>query len=351
MLSWIDSIFATPAEKTHTIGRRALKNLITHNKEHSFLLAQPIEMWYSAGTSMALESYIEIVVQILIEAEEASIPFYKILGACLFILGNENHALRIKAAKLLRILEERQHKSSKLQDLEISVSDKTAAIYKLAHFEVSSRLAKHHSELAFHIFSDFSYYFKGMKAEQQRSMIAAMLPWVQTIELQLDPNGGPAAPSYMILVNLVELTISYGTNLHNEISALWQALATGPHGGNVQLVLDFIISLCLDRREQNFVPFAKQIVVHLASTPAGLKVIEFLLLHITPKAMVQERKESSSTPPEVAVFPYSADLSTILPTGNKQVRDFRPLNNVNVLTLIPSRDIPWDKSVSYCSST
>ena len=320
MLSWIDSIFATPAEKTHAIGRRALKNLITHNREHAFLLAQSIEMWYIAGTPMALESYMEVVLRILTASEESTIPFYKVLGACLFVLGNENHGLRIKSAKLLRTLEERQHKNSKLQDLDISVSDKTAAIYKLAHFEASSRLAKQHSELAFYIFSDFSYYFKGMKADQQRSMIAAMLPWVQTIELQLDPNGGPAAPSYMILVNLVELTISYGTILHNEISALWQALATGPHGGNVQLVLDFIIFLCLDRREQNFVPFAKQIVVHLASTPAGLKVIEFLLLHVTPKAMVQERKEISSIPPEIAVFPYSADLSTVLPTGNKQVR-------------------------------
>ena len=326
MLSWIDSIFATPAEKTHVIGRRALKNLIMHNKEHSFLLARSIEMFYHAETSLALESYIEVVVQILTDYKENNAPFYKVLGACLFILGNENNGLRMRSAKLLRTLEERQQKNSKLQDLDISVSDKTAAIYKLAQFEVSSRLSKQHSELAFHVFSDFSFYFKSMKADQQRSMVAAILPWVQTVELQIDQSGDPSAPSYMILVNLFEITVLYGTVLHNEISALWQALATGPHGGNVQLVLDFIISLCLNRREQNFVAFAKQIVVHISSTPAGLKVIEFLLMHITPKSMVQERRDNVSAPPDASTFSYLADLSTILPSGNKQVSFLFPYN-------------------------
>ncbi|KAK5047402.1 Cell morphogenesis protein PAG1, partial [Cryomyces antarcticus] len=93
----------------------------------------------------------------------------------------------------------------------------------------------------------------------------------------------------MLLVNLFEITVRCSTALHNEILALWQALATGPHAGNVQLVLDFIINLCLEKKEQNFVDYAKQIVVFLSGTPAGLKVVDFLLLQINPKAMVVEK--------------------------------------------------------------
>ena len=89
-------------------------------------------------------------------------------------------------------------------------------------------------------------------------MVAAILPWIQIIELKVDPNGGPTAQSYVLLANLFEITIKSSSALHNEVQALWQALATGPHAGNVQLVLDFIMSLCLDRREQNFVEYAKQ---------------------------------------------------------------------------------------------
>lgn len=320
MLSWIDSIFETVSDKTHAIGRRALKNLITSNKGHPYLLPHMIEKCYTASSTKALESYYEVVTQVLIESDEVLIPFWKVLSASLYTLGSENNILRIKSLRMLRALEERELKNSKLQDLEISSSDKTIAVYKLAQFETSRRLASNHSELAFHVFSEFSGHFSSLPPDHQRNMVAAMLPWIQTIELQLDPQGGPTVGSYMLLANLFEITVRCGTALHNEIQALWQALATGPYGGNVQLILDFFISLCLEKREQNFVDYAKQIVVYLSSTPAGAKVIEFLLLQITPKTMFADEKEKRSTMnvPANHAMPYLAALDAVLPSSNKQ---------------------------------
>ena len=123
----------------------------------------------------------------------------------------------------------------------------------------------------------------------------------------------------MLLVNLFEITVRSGNALHNEIQALWQALATGPYGGNVQLILDFIINLCLDKREQNYVDISKQIVVHLSSTPAGQKVVEFLLLQINPRSLVTEKREPAQPPADAINLPYLADLSALLPSSNKQV--------------------------------
>ncbi|KAI9787226.1 MAG: Cell morphogenesis protein PAG1 [Geoglossum umbratile] len=318
MLSWIDTIFNTPSDKMHKIGRRALRNLIVHNKSFTHLLERSIQMCYVAASPKALESFFEVVTEVLIEHPDYPLPFSSVLGAGLFTLGNDKSEIRSKSALLLRTLEERQQKSSKIQDFDISISDKTTAVYKLAQFEISKRLTKQHSELAFLVFSEFTKYFKNLDPNHQRNMVAAILPWIQTIELQLDPNGGPTAVSYMLLANLFEITIKFSNSLHNEVQALWQALATGPHAGNVQLVLDFIMSLCLDKREQNFVDFAKQIVVFLSSTPAGLKVVEFLLLRVTPKAMVQEKREPRAPPPEALKLPYLADLNLALPVGNKQ---------------------------------
>ena len=320
MLSWVEAIFNTPSDKMHIIGRRALKNLIIHNKAHPILIERAIQMCYVAETPKTLESYFAVISEVLHENGDYPLAFWKVLGAALFTLGNENSQLRSKAAQLLRTLEERLQKSSKIQDYDIGISDKTTAVYKLAQFEISKRLAKQHSDLAFLIFSEFTLYFKTFDAGKQRNMVAAILPWVQTVELQVDPNGGPTAQSYMLLANLFEITINCGAVLHNEVQALWQALATGPHGGNVQLVLDFIMSLCLERREQNFVDFAKQIVVFLSSTPAGQKVVDFLLLQITPRAMVQEKREPVPPPTETLSLPYVADLLSALPVGNKQVR-------------------------------
>ncbi|KAI4148898.1 MAG: hypothetical protein LQ341_001454 [Variospora aurantia] len=318
MLSWIEQIFGTTNDKLHLIGRRALHNLIVHNTDYPYLLEHTIEMCYASERSNALESYFEVATRILLEHPDYPLAFWRILGAVLFTLGHEKGAVRIKSAKLLRTLEQRQQKSSKLQDFDISISDRTTAVYKLAQFEISKRLAKQHSEYAFHIFSQFSMHFKNVSRDSQRNMVAAILPWIQAIELQVDPKGGPTAQSYMLLANLLEITTKASGGLHNEVQALWQALATGPHGGNVQLVLDFVISLCLDRREQSFVDYAKQIVVYLSSTPAGQKVVEFLLLQLTAKNMVPEKRDPVVLPPDSLGLAYVADLSQALPIGNKQ---------------------------------
>ncbi|QSS58858.1 hypothetical protein I7I51_08287 [Histoplasma capsulatum] len=318
MLSWIDIILNTVSDKLHAIGRRALKNLIVHNKDLPYLLEQSIEMCYISESPKALESYFDVVAQVLMEHTDYPFAFWRILGAVLFALGNAKREIRMKSARLLRTLEERQQKSSRIQDFDISISDKTTAVYKLAQFETSKRLAQQHADLAFTIFSEFSLHFKKIQPDTQRNMVAAILPWIQAIELQVDPNGGPTAKSYMLLANLFEITIQSGNVLPNEVQALWQALATGPHAGNVQLVLDFIIQLCLERKEQNFVDYAKQIIVFLSTTLAGSKVIEFFLMQIVPKNMVQERRDPLPPPSDLKSLPYVADLGTVLPVGNKQ---------------------------------
>lgn len=318
MLSWIDIILNTVSDKWHSIGRRALKNLIVHNKEHSYLMERSIEMCYVTERPKALESYFDVVSEVLIEHPDYPMRFWRILGAILVTLGNSKREIRIKSAKLLRRLEERQQKSSRVQDFDISISDKTTAVYKLAQFETSKRLASQHTDLAFTLFSEVALHFRNLRPDSQRNMVAAILPWVQTMELQVDPNGGPTAKSYMLLANLFEITIRCSALLPNQVQALWQALATGPHGGNVQLILDFIITLCLERKEQNFVDYAKQVVVFLAGTLAGSKVIEFFLMQIVPKNMVQERKDVTPPPPDIKSLPYVADLGAVLPVGNKQ---------------------------------
>jgi hypothetical protein len=327
MLKWIDSIFETMSDKLHAIGRRALKNLIIHNKEYPYLLERTVgkcymsepRKTYTSDPHKPLESYFEVVAQVLIEEPNCSLAFWRILAAVLYTLGNEKREIRMKSAKLLRTMEKREQKSSRLQDFDISISDKTTAVYKLAQFEISKRLASQHSDLAFVIFSEYCMHFRTFPPDGQRNIVTAILPWIQTIELQIDPSNQLTAKSYMLLSNLFEITISRSSILPNEVQALWQALATGPHGGNVQVVLDFIIDLCLNRKEQNFVEFAKQIVVFLSSTPAGSKVIEFFLLHVAPKHMVQDKKESIANQPDARGLPYVADLDEILPLGNKQV--------------------------------
>ncbi|CAN8103024.1 unnamed protein product [Discula destructiva] len=322
MLAWIEAIFSDGNDRMKLIGRRALKNLIVFNQDFPYLLEHCISRCYLTDVPKVLESYFTVVTEVLLEYADYPSPFWKLLGLCLFTLGNDQSEIRSRSAQVLQAIEEQhlQAKTSKIQDFDISISDKTKAVYKLAQYKISERLSKQHAELAFYLFSEFTLYFKDLESVNQRSVVAVILPWIQSVELKVDPNGGPTGQSYVLLANLLEITIKASAALHNEVQALWQALATGPHPGNVRLVLDFIMTLCLERREQNFVEYAKQIVVFLASTNSnpGHKVVEFLLLQITPKAMVPNEKRETVPPADISHFPYCADLADALPIGTKQ---------------------------------
>jgi Cell morphogenesis N-terminal/Cell morphogenesis C-terminal/Cell morphogenesis central region len=359
MLEWIDSIFNDESDRIQGIGRRALKSLIISNKDHPYFLGRTLEMCFLAKTPKALGSYVEVATQVLTETEDFAPHMWKVIGACTFALGNESKTIRMKSARLLRTLEERQYKasfeerqykSSKLQELEISVSDKTIAVYKRAQFEMSQRVAQQHPDMAFHVFSEFAKFFKDLSRDGQRSMVAAMLPWCQVIDLQLDPNGGPDTLSYSVLVNLFELTFKFGNILHNEIQALWQALAASSFPQNAQVILDFIIQLCLERREQSFVDFARQIVVHLAATNPGKQVIEFLLLQITPKSMIpdKDRRQSYIPPPETHTLPYVADLNKISSDGpTARGQQGLSLGQLSLMLLVDLLVAPVDLPAQY----
>ncbi|KAK4917847.1 Cell morphogenesis protein PAG1 [Elasticomyces elasticus] len=150
-------------------------------------------------------------------------------------------------------------------------------------------------------------------------MVAAVLPWLQMLELQVMPDqNAPTDLSYMLLVNMIEITIRCGRYLHNEVQALWQALANGASAGNIQLILDFVVELCLDRREQNFVEYAKQVVVYLSTTSAGSEIFSFFLMQLAPKNMPSERRSTSAMRPTPPNLPYVADMDKVLTVGSRQ---------------------------------
>ena len=318
MLSWIDRIFGSDVDKVHAIGQRALYNLVLNNRSTTSLLERSIEQCFNPFRHRILESHFSVLTKVLNSFEDYQLPFWKVLGALIFVLGNDKGEVRVQSARLLQLLERRRDENSGIQDFDINISDRTTAVYKQAAYDISARLSRTHQELTFHIFSLFCKHFRSVDKDVQRQMVFSILPWVQVIELQIDTNDKPTPQSSMVLANLLEITFKTSSLLHNEVQALWQALATG-HPGNVQLVLDFVISLCSERKDQAVVFYAKQVIVYMAHGAAGAKVVEFLLLKITPKNMVFSHKESLPLAGDGGGLPYLADLAETLPNVNRTV--------------------------------
>lgn len=316
LFRWIESIFATPSDRTHRIGRRALKNILQHNQETS-LLSNAIRLCYmNEASSKATQSYFTVVCEVLREVPSYLTGIWKIMTLCLYKLGDENADIRLQAAKLLRVTEERQFPVSTVQEFEVSISDKTVAVYKRAQFQVSKTLSIQYSDMAVFVFSELTMFFNLTEGKAQRDILHALLPWIQRIDLAVEPNGDLFPSSYMVLANLFEMTVKFSSKIHSEIQAVWQSLATAPFLNNVSVILNFILHQSLERKEQNFVEFGKQIVVFLSETLTGANLVGDLVMFLQPKLMTIVAREPSPIP-DGSSFPYVADLKKCIPEGRK----------------------------------
>ncbi|KAK9237042.1 cell morphogenesis N-terminal-domain-containing protein [Lipomyces kononenkoae] len=321
IFTWSHAVFKSPAEKMHAVARRAIVNMLKANREHKAILAKTVSFCYSEGPgAIASENYFFAIADILIEVTDYPCEMRQPIALGLFKIGDEKSAVRLKAAALLKAVETRFFGKSSIQDYEISISDRTTAVYKRAEFNLSSQFALEHDELKYGIFSELTMFFSVVSPTSRRDILAILIPWLSTVELQLDPNGKDPSPSaYMVMANLFDITVRFSSKIQTEIEALWVTLASARHLGNVRAILDFLINTSVEKRDPLFVEFGKQVVVYLASTPAGAKLVEALVAYIQPTSMLQTSGESREYPGIETQFPYVADLSAALPPANHPV--------------------------------
>ncbi|KAK9369434.1 cell morphogenesis N-terminal-domain-containing protein [Lipomyces kononenkoae] len=321
IFTWSHAVFQSPAEKMHAVARRAIVNMLRANREHNAILSKTISFCYSDGPgARASENYFFAIADILIDVTDYPCEMCQPIALGLFKIGDEKSAVRLKAAALLKAVEIRFFGKSSLRDYEISISDRTTAVYKRAEFNLSSQFALEHDELKYGIFSELTMFFSVVSPASRRDILAILIPWISTVELQLDPNGKDPSPSaYMVMANLFDITVRFSSKIQTEIEALWVTLASARHLGNVRAILDFLINTSVEKRDPVFVEFGKQVVVYLASTPAGAKLVEALVAYIQPTSMLQTGSESREYPGIEAQFPYVADLSAALPPANHPI--------------------------------
>lgn len=325
ILAWIDLLLRSEGDKPQQIGQRALKNLISYNKSYSTLTESTVEKLYGASKSKTKESYLDVLADLFSATEVPVIAPWKLISALLFTLGHSESIIRMKSLRLLRLIEERDGIAPELRNYDIMVSDKTRAVNLRAQYSLVGEIIVRHADFAYHIFSVYSQHFIDQSFDSQRNMINVLLPWMKVMDLQIEPSGHPIPTSYMVLLNMLYITVRCGSALHTELQALWHALITGEFRGNVSSILNFVVTLCLDRKDETFIRVAKQVTVYMASAGDGKGVVAYFLRRIEPKAMVgQDRRMSLQPPPGNAQLPFVAELSQIFPNPAQQVSQARP---------------------------
>lgn len=321
LFSWIAAVFGSSSEKVHSVGRRALNNLLRCNLDFSILYQEAIHQCYTHDfDSKSAQSYFTVLAEVLTEQTSNPCGLSQLLALCLFKAGDKNVDIRSKTLKLLKATEIRFYGQSCADAFTAAITNQNSVVYKRAQYLLAAQVAKNHEEQKFLIFSECSKIFRLVETRLQRDVVAIVLPWLQIMELQLDVDGQNLdAPSHMVLVNLYEMTLRNSDTLLNEVEGLWTALVTGRYIGNVKAILDFTISQSVARREPLFVSCGKQVIVYLSRSTAGPKVVEALFSYLQPRSMVPQLKEPIRFANEQQKYAYVADLDRVFQGQQKHV--------------------------------
>lgn len=349
LMRWINSLLVSESEGIHEIGRRALSNILRLNADNNEIYQEVLRQCYTSQKSCkTTESYYITFVNFIMEYKQFEEAPRDLFCLVTFLIGDDNFKVRNYSMKLLRFLEQKFFNSTSVNRFAESVNSKNKVVYKKALFEISVHLASLHPEDAFERISYLTMCFNLVDNNTRRDILSCLLPWVQTVELAYkvvpandaddvnDNNINDIAEdnkdlesklvktindltpaSIMVLNNLFEITVKFSSLILNEVEALWVAL--GSKSSNFDMIVEYIITNSLERKNAGFVGYARQIIDYLSFSQPDVNVmVDKLIDNLQPKSMVPPRPHSvTNSFQSMKEFPYIANLWELIPYNEK----------------------------------
>lgn len=337
LMNWIHALLTLGNERAQEIGKQALKNILVLNINDNEVYQEVVKQCYSSHESHKVtENYFTTFVDVFMEHRQIEETPYDIFCLSTFLVGSDNFEVRFFAMKLLKFIEKEYMNTSAADRFTESVCTKTKVVYKKALFDISVQLAALHPSGAFTCISHLTMFFNLVDNGTRRDILACLLPWVQTIELNFKdisnlepelntPNVSKQTindldpASIMVLNNLFEITVKFSSIISNEVEALWVALGSNPN--NFDKIVEYITSNCLERKNHVFVEYSRQIIDYLAFSQSDpLYIVDKFIDNLQPKAMVPPQPHlisSSFINGNIKDFPYVANLWKIIPYNEK----------------------------------
>lgn len=338
VMNWVHEIINSPNERVQEMGKSALMNIMDININSDDIYDEVLRQCYNLENSSKVKEvyYTNLVTSFLNHRDIDKMP-YDLFCLSTFLVGTESYQTRVSAIECLKSIEKRFLNTTTADYFTESVCCTTMVVYKKVLFEISVKLASLHSKDSFTYISYLTKYFNLVDNSTRRDILACLLPWVQTVELKYKgkeedavESTGPQsssqpfnneidAPSLMVLNNLFEITVKFSKKISNEVEALWVALGTKQN--NFDIIVEYIMRNCLERRNSSFVSYSRQIIAYLVySQPDSSVIIGKMIDNLQPKAMVPHplSQAASKTADLVEGFPYTANLTELLSHNSKE---------------------------------
>lgn len=364
---WIHALFCTDIDFCHEVGKKALRNILRSNADNNEIVENVIFQCYTSHESTrTTESYLTVFAEVFMEQQQQQLlndegsmikqvssrmneDPNEVCSLASLLIGRENYETRVAAMKLLMSLENYYYNSHVVDRYVECVCSRAKVVYKKAMFDLSLALANAHPDVTYERISYLTKFFNFADHDSRRDILSCLLPWIQIIELKykdeskeeddaqlmgqvpMPPKSSSVvaihvkhnldAPSMMILNNLFELTVKFSSEMLNELEALWVALGS-KNSQNFDMVVEYIVSNCLERKNPLFVDYSRQIIDYLAFSHVDvlLYITDKFVGNLHPKAMVPPPPQSRDNLADLAefdMFPYVANLWKLVPYHGK----------------------------------
>ncbi|OWB63506.1 hypothetical protein B5S29_g4490 [[Candida] boidinii] len=336
VLSWIDSLFGANNDKINTLGRKALLDILLVNTENEVIVSEIFKKCYTHDP--ALENYFITLSEAFVQGANFKYSVYRSLALALFSSGSDNINVRNAAASLLKFTEMKFYNTEKTTSFIDGICCRSRVIYKRTLFQLSSHFATAHPEEKYTMISELTMLFHVVGSSPRRDILAVLLPWVQTVELNLSEDHPNRVNSLMVLYNFFEITLKFSHKIQNEVEALWVALGNGNSGNNVREIYNFIVDTSLEMKSPAFIECARQVIVSLASVPTSISLIDTLISNLEPKSTIPTDKFMVAKLVSDEL-PYITDLSKVIKTtGQESTFSLAEISIIFLVDLLLSPD-------------
>lgn len=318
LLSWIDLLLASPNETISSLARKALKSVFKFNMNDTDLYAEVFKKCILDQKVSVIEDYYVVIADSIVNCDELPLKDYQVLLLAFYGAGFNNYEIRCAAIKLLIHTENRLFSTDVACSFEERVKNKNKTIYKRALLDISTYFSSSHTELNMLLISELTQYFASVNFESRKDFLTILFPWLNTVELHVEEDYSLDIKSYMVLVNLLEVTVRFSESIPNEVEALWISLGNGSNMNNITAIMRFVLHTSLVKRNPLFVEFASKVLVYLSAS--SMTLADSLIAYIDHKNMVPPQPTEFEKPADDIGLPYIADIwSTLSYTGKDSV--------------------------------
>lgn len=326
VMSWVHEVIISDKAKVQAIGRKALQNILEHNINNNEIFDEVLKQCYSsANPTQVREIYFTNMTTAFMKHRTLNSMPYDVFSMATFLVGTDSYETRLAAIKCIKFIEQKFFEKSATEAYTERVCCSTMVVYKKVLFEISVSLAANHPQDAHIYISYLTKYFSVVNSPIRRDILACLLPWVQTVVLkygEISEDGTLMSKidegSLIVLNNLFAIAVKFSLEILNEVEALWVALGTNP--SNFEIIYNYVVDNCLERKNQKFVSYSRQIIAYLVNAKLDpTYLIEKLIKNLQPKAMVPQQNSEVRNDPKLDTSFYTASIAEVLKPAGKEV--------------------------------